>query len=263
VDQDSGANELEVAAAYDRPVGRYGERLAAGLIEAAELAAGMRVLDLGCGTGQLTRRLAALLGEDRVTAIDPSEEFVRCCRARVPGADVRVGVGERLPFPDGEFDGVLSQLVVPLLSDREAGVSEMARVTRAGGVVAACVWDAARMPLLQAFWDAALAVAPERAGAFGEGGRVGYRSADVLALAWGEAGLGSIATGELEVSAEYESFDDLFAPFTAGSGNSGSVYRGLDDGGRERVRAHAFEALGAPPGAFELTAHAWWVRGRR
>jgi ubiquinone/menaquinone biosynthesis C-methylase UbiE len=85
---------------------------------------------------------------------------------RVPGADVRTGVAERLPFERGSFDSVLAQLVVPLMDDREAGVREMTRMARRGGVVAACVWDSTRMPMLRAYWDAALAVAPDRAGAF-------------------------------------------------------------------------------------------------
>lgn len=262
MEPDASASGLDAAAAYDRHVGRYGARLAAGLIAAAGLEPGMRALDVGCGTGQLTERLASVLGAENVAAIDPSEDFAAACRMRVPGAEVRVGIAERLPFADGAFDAVLSQLVVPLLTDRAEGVREMARVTRPGGVVAACVWDATRMPLLQAFWDAALDVAPGPAGAFDEGRRIGFRSADELAGAWCEAGLRPVVTGELEVQADYEGFDDLFRPFTAGSGNSGSVCRSLDPAGRERLRAGAFENLGRPAGAFTLTAHAWWVRGR-
>jgi ubiquinone/menaquinone biosynthesis C-methylase UbiE len=56
---------------------------------------------------------------------------------------VRVGIGEQLPFADGSFDVVLAQLVVQLMDDREVGVREMARVTRSGGTVAACLGLAA------------------------------------------------------------------------------------------------------------------------
>jgi ubiquinone/menaquinone biosynthesis C-methylase UbiE len=249
------------AAAYDRHVGRYGSQLAEGLIAAAGVRPGQGVLDVGCGPGPLTAALAGLVGAGRVAAVDPSEQFVAACRARVPGADVRVGAAERLPFEDGSFDAVLAQLVVPLMEDREAGVREMARVARPGGAVAACVWDSTTMPMLRAYWDAALAVAPERAGAFDEGRRVGYPSPEQLGNLWAAGGLTDVRTGETLVRASYRDFDDLFAPFTAGTGNSGSVYRSLDDRGRDRLRADAFRRLGQPAGGFTLTARAWWVRG--
>lgn len=108
--------------------------------------------------------LAERLGPASVSAADPSEPFAQTCRARVPGVEVVVAGAEALPFADGSFDAVLSQLVVNLLSDPEAGVREMARVSRSGGVVASCVWDyAGEMTLLRAFWDAARKVAPEGA----------------------------------------------------------------------------------------------------
>ncbi len=164
------------ADAYDRHVGRYGAKLASALVEVADVQPGQRALDVGCGPGPLTRVLAERLGADNVAAVDPSEPFVAACRSRVPAADVRVAVAEELPFAANEFDVVLAQLVVQLMDDRDRGVREMARVARPGGVVAACVWASRAMPLLQSFWDAALAVAPEQAGALDEGRRVGYPS---------------------------------------------------------------------------------------
>jgi hypothetical protein len=148
------------------------------------------------------------------------------------------------------------------MEDRDAGVREMARVARRRGVVGACVWDATTMPMLSAYWDAALVVAPDRAGAFDEGRRIGYPRAEQLEELWRAAGLSAVRTGATLVHAAYADFDDLFAPFTAGSGNSGSVYQSLDPAGRERLRAAAFRRLGEPAGAFHLTARAWWVRGQ-
>ena len=117
---------------YDRFMGRYVPRLAVALADAAGVRAGMRVLDVGCGPGGLTRELAARVGEDHVAAIDPAEQFAAACRARNPGADVRVGAAEELPFDDGEFDAALSSLVIAFMRDADAGAREMARVTRPG-----------------------------------------------------------------------------------------------------------------------------------
>ena len=228
------------AEAYDRHVGRYGAQLAAGLVDVAGIRSGQRALDVGCGPGPLTRVLA---------------------EPRVPGADVRVGTGEHLPFATGEFDVVLAQLVVQLMEDRDAGVREMARVARPGGVVAACVWDWETMPLLRSFWDAALAVAPERAGALSEGERVGYRRPEELAALWEAAGLLKVSTGELGASVEYDSFDELFRPFEAGAGRSGACFGSLEAADRRRLRDTAREILGEPDGSFRLAARAWSVRG--
>jgi SAM-dependent methyltransferase len=164
----------ELAEAYDRHVGRYGAQLAAELIHVAGLRGGQRTLDVGCGPGALTRALADTLDAGHVAAVDPSEAFVAACRERVPGADVRVGVGERLPFDDDAFDAVLAQLVVQLMDDREVGLREMVRVARPGGVVAACVWDSTTMPVLRSFWDAAHDIVPERTAELDEASQVGY-----------------------------------------------------------------------------------------
>jgi SAM-dependent methyltransferase len=248
------------AEAYSHGVGRYGAQLAAGLIRAAGIRPGQRALDVGCGPGPLTGPLADLLGTENVAAIDPSEPFVEACRARAPGADVRVGVAERLPFGADEFDAVLAQLVVQLMEDRDAGVREMARVARPGGVVAACVWDARTMPLLRTFWDAALELGAERALELDDGRRVGYERPEELSELWISHGLSEVTTGEILVQADYEDFDDLFRPFAAGAGHSGACFTSLDEPDQRRVRAEARRRLGAPDGPFTLSARAWWVR---
>jgi SAM-dependent methyltransferase len=227
----------------------------------ASVRRGQRALDVGCGPGPLTVVLSDRLGASNVAAIDPSEPFVEACRARVPGADVRVGVGERLPFEVGEFDVVLAQLVVQLMDDRFAGVREMARVACPGAVVAACVWDSSTMPLLRSFWDAALAVAPERAGELDDGQRVGYSHREELGELLDAGGLARVSTGDLMVSADYESFDDLFRPFAAGVGHSGACFSALADEAQARVRADARRRLNVEDGPFTLTARAWWARG--
>jgi SAM-dependent methyltransferase len=152
------------AEAYDRHIGRYGPALARALIEAANVSAGQRALDVGCGPGALTAVLSEVLGPNRVTAVDPSDPFVEACARRRPGVDVRVGSAEALPFADHSFDVTLAQLVLNFMNDPRAGVGEMGRVTRPGGVVAAAVWDyAGEMTLLRRFWDAAVSLDPDAA----------------------------------------------------------------------------------------------------
>ena len=249
---------------YDRHVGRYGPQLAAALMDAAGVAPGQRALDVGCGPGGLTHALAEKLGGPSVAAVDPSEPFAAACRVRVPRADVRLGVAEVLPFGDAEFDRVLSQLVLNFLTDPETGVREMLRVTRPGGKVAACVWDyAGGMTLLRAFWDAAVALEPELAGPLDEGTCMRHCHPDELRELWEDAGLAEVEVGELVVSAAYEDFDDLWAPFVTGVAPSGAYCASLDPTRQEALREELRRRLGSPPGPFRLSARAWYAVGEK
>jgi len=251
------------ADAYHRFVGRYTSVLADAMLEAAGVRSGMRVLDVGCGTGALAGQAARLVGARNVAAVDPSESFVEGCRARVPGADVRVAAAESLPFEDGAFDAVLAQLVVPFMGDAPRGVAEMTRVARPGGVVAASVWDyAGGMRLLRAFWDAAADVDPESA-ARDEGRLLRYANADELGALWSEAAVDDVVVTALEVEASYDDFDDLWTPFLAGIGPAGAYTASLEPDEQEALRDQLRAQLGNPSGPFTLNATAWCVRGAK
>jgi len=123
------------AEAYDRHVGRYSPALARELIATAGVRPSERALDVGCGPGALTGELVALLGADAVAAVDPSEPFAAACAARNPGADVRVASGEALPFADGAFDLVHSNLCLQWCDDPGLALAEFGRVLRPGGLL--------------------------------------------------------------------------------------------------------------------------------
>jgi SAM-dependent methyltransferase len=248
---------------YDRFIGRYGPALGDATLEYAGVRSGMRVLDVGCGSGALAGQAAAVVGEGNVTAVDPSESFVEACRKRVPDADVRVASAESLPFAEGAFDAVLAQLVVPFMNDAPKGVAEMVRVAKPGGVVAASVWDyAGEMRLLRAFWDAAAAIEPESA-TRDEGRLLRYAAPDELGALWSDAGLGDVTTTALDVEASYDDFDDLWNPFLAGIGPAGAYTASLEPDGQQALRERLRANLGDPEGPFALTARAWAVSGRK
>jgi ubiquinone/menaquinone biosynthesis C-methylase UbiE len=249
------------AEAYDRWVGRYSLHLAAALVEFAGIEPGMKALDVGCGPGALSAALVGRLGATNVYAVDPSEPFVEACRARLPGVNAIVAAAESLPFPDGEFDAALAQLVVNFMRDPEAGVREMGRVTRRGGVVAACVWDyGGEMKLLRAFWDAAREVEPER-GAAADESRMTFATPEELTELWRRAGLTDVRSGELVVGAAYENFEELWSPLSSGIGPAGAFWKVLDESGRAALHDAYRARLGVGDEPFELTARAWAVAG--
>jgi ubiquinone/menaquinone biosynthesis C-methylase UbiE len=248
---------FDVAAdGYDRFMGRYSVLLSPQLADLAGVEAGQRALDVGCGTGMLTAELAVRLGPGAVAAIDPSESFVTAMRERHPDVDVRHGTAEQLPFADATFDVALAQLVVAFMTDAAAGVRDMVRVTRPGGVVALSMWDLAggRAPI-SPFWKAALALDPT---ATRERPLVGGREGEIVSLL-ADAGLAEITQTELSATIEHPTLDDWWRPFAHGGGPVGTYIRTLDADRRAALREGCRDLLGDGP--FALQTWAWAARG--
>lgn len=244
------------ASAYDSFMGRYSVLLAPQLADLAGVAPGQRALDVGAGTGALTTELVTRLGATSVAAADPSTPFVGSMRHRFPEVDVHEAPAEALPFPDDTFDVTIAQLVVQFMSDPIAGVTEMARVTRPGGVVAACVWDhgGGHGPL-SPFWNAVRDLDPSAAG---EAASVGVSEGD-LTTVFSTAGLRDVEESALSVAVEHPTFEEWWGPYTLGVGPAGAYVAGLSDDDRAKLREHCREVF--PPAPFVLTAQAWAARG--
>lgn len=248
---------FDVAAeAYDRFMGRYSRLLAPQLADLAAIRAGQRALDVGCGPGALTEELVARLGLTSVAAVDPSAPFVAAARFRHPGIEVLEASAEALPFDDAAFDAALAQLVVHFMADPVAGLEEMRRVTRSGGVVAACVWDLAGGHAPHSvFWRAARDLDPE---VEDEGELAGARQGHLVRL-FAEAGLRDISETVLAVSLEHPTFEEWWEPYNAGVGPPGAYLASVDARRREELRERCRALLPEPP--FTVVARAWAVRG--
>jgi ubiquinone/menaquinone biosynthesis C-methylase UbiE len=251
------------AETYDRFVGRYSYGLTDALVQAAGIAPGSSVLDVGAGTGAGTVRLVELVGPERVVAVDPSEHFLVGLRARFPQVDARLASAESLPFTDDSFDAAVAQLVVNFMSDPDAGVAEMRRVTRPGGFVAASVWDyPGEMTLLRVFWEAAAELDADRVRDVDERTRMRFGRQGELEELWRRVGLEDVEGGEITVAGDYESFDDLWEPFTRGVGPAGRYAAQLDPERQAALKEEFRRRLSVPDGAFQLSARAWFAIGR-
>ena len=242
--------------AYDRFMGRYSTPLAVPFADFAGVVSGQHVLDVGSGPGALTAELVSRVGPSAVSAVDPSEPFVEVLRERQPEIAVQQATAEELPFPDETFDAVLAQLVVHFMDDPIAGLREMSRVAREGGVVAACVWDyGGQSGPLGPFWKIARELDSNAAD---ESERAGTAEGDLTRL-FHAAGLDATEEGVLPVEVHHPTFEDWWEPYTLGVGPAGDYVASLDDDRRERLRALCEERLPAP---FVLSARAWATRAR-
>ena len=249
---------FDVAAeAYDRFMGHYSVLLAPAFADFAGARAGARALDVGCGPGALTAELVERLGAGNVAAADPSEPFAAAARERHPGVEVAVAPAEALPYGDDAFDVAAAQLVMPFMADPVAGLREMARVTRPGGTVAACVWDhIGEQTPLATFWRA---VRERDPGARSETAQAGAGEGRLPAL-FAEAGLPEAEEHALTVSRELSGFDEWWQPFTLGVGPAGAYVAALDDDGRAALRERCRGELGDGP--LTITGRAWAVRAQ-
>ena len=243
------------AEAYDRFMGRYSTPLAPRFLDFAKVGSGP-VLDVGCGPGALTSVLVERFGADAVAAADPSEPFVVAARERHPGVRVELAPAEAMPFDEGQFAASLAQLVVHFMSDPIAGIHEMTRVTREGGVVAACVWDLAggRAPL-GPFWKAARQLDPD----VDDESRLAGAREGHLAELFDAAGVREIADGAISVSIEHATFDEWWEPYTLGVGPAGTHVARLDEAQRAALRDRCRDLL--PDAPFTIEARAWAARG--
>jgi hypothetical protein len=143
------------------------------------------------------------------------------------------------------------------MRDPEQGVREMARVTRPGGVVAACMWDIAGggMTMLRLFWTAVREVDPD---AQGERRMAGTVEGDIVERLE-RAGLDDVTGSALIASADYGGFDDFWEPFTLAIGPAGQYLRSLTDDRRAIVREACRAVL--PDQPFTLDARTWCARG--
>ncbi len=254
------------ASGYEQLMGRWSQKLAQLFIDFAGLADGEKILDVGCGTGSLTFALAKVAALGEITAIDYSPIFVEAAirRNTDPRIKIRQADACALPFENGTFDRALALLVLHFVPEAGKAVSEMHRVVRPGGVVAAVVWDhLGGMPGMRMMVDTVAALS--------EGGRqlrARYCFQPMvqpgeMKRTFVEQGLADVTETELMIRMDYQNFDDYWAPIAAGEGPLGKYMTTLDPA--ERVRTDtavrdAYEA-GRPDGPRSFANVAWAVRG--
>lgn len=258
------SDRWSTAEAYEDFMGRWSRPLAARFVEWLGLPAGIRWLDVGCGTGALSAAVAELASPGAILACDSSESFVWCARDGARGDPVSFVVCDAgaLAVRDGRFESVCSSLALNFFPDPETAVEEMLRCVGAGGCVSACVWDYAEgMELLRRFWEVATEL-DHGAAAVDERTRFPLCRPEALDRLFRTAGLREVRGDSIEVEMEFAGFEDLWRPLLGGTGPAPSYVATLDERRRAILARELERAL--PPhsnGAIRLRARAWAVRG--
>jgi SAM-dependent methyltransferase len=252
---------------YEMQMGRWSRRLAEPFLDFAGLGDGERLLDAGCGTGNLAYAASRRCARLRVVGVDVSVPYVEHARRR--GEDPRLAFEVAdvcaLPFDDASFDRVLSMLVLHFVPRAPQAIAEMVRVARPGATVGATVWDnRGGVVNGRIFWDTAAAMFPEgsteRARHFA---RPMTRPGE-LAGALAAAGLVGVEATELAIRMEFASFADYWAPFDGRDGPVAAWVGRLAPDARERLRDAVRDAYldGDPDGPRSFAAIAWAAKGR-
>jgi SAM-dependent methyltransferase len=253
------------ADAYEAYVGRWSRLVAPRFLDWLAVPPGKRWLDVGCGTGELSRAILMTCDPAEVVGVDPSLPFVAHATTLTPDprATFRKGDAQHLPVDHGSFDAVVAGLVLNFVPDQPAALREMRRAAGPAGVVAAYVWDYADgMQLMSHFWDAAVEQAPEAA-ALREDLRFGMCRPEPLRQLFGAAQFADVAVEEIVVPTVFADFDDYWRPFLGGQGPAPAYAMSLSGEDRAALRERLRARLPTEDdGSIRLTARAWAVRGR-
>jgi len=250
--------------AYEQFMGRWSWNVAARFLEWLNRASNQRWLDVGCGTGALTRAISAVAEPRTVVGIDPSFGFVQFANQQPNKASYLAADAGALPVVDEAFDAVVSGLALNFMPEPHQALLEMRRVVKQDGLVAAYVWDyAGKMEYLRYFWDAAVEL-DAKAGALHEGRRFPICQPEPLNQLWQSAGLNNVKVDALEIPTVFDTFESYWKPFTQGRFPAPNYVSSLDETQRGDLRDRLCTALPtASDGSIHLTARVWGVRGYR
>jgi SAM-dependent methyltransferase len=247
---------------YNKIMGRFSASLAEQFIAFTGHRPGEKILDVGSGTGSLSFALAARGDHREIVGVDVGEPFVAYASAhnKDPRTRFELADATALPFADASFDRTVSQLVLQFLPEPLKAVKEMRRVTRPGGTVAACVWDAyGGQPHIRMLWDTASTL-----GLLKQHSIIRSLSTEgEMAAAWRTAGLVDVVPGEIAMRFVFQDFEDYWSPYLGGDGPLGEMVMGLSPSDRALLESRMREIYvsNRPDGPRSFIASAWICKG--
>jgi len=255
------AIRFDDGAAYERMMGVWSALAGDVFLDWLAPPSGLRWIDVGCGNGAFTQRIAERCAPASLLGIDPSEAQLAFARSRPVGglAEFRVGDAMALAVPAASYDAAVMALVITLVPDPAKGTAEMARAVAPGGFVAAYIWDFPGggfpfEPILAPMRAMGLSMAPlPRADAAGLAALEGL---------WTGAGLTGIETRVIVVERTFASFEDFWE--TGVLTNSVRIpFQALAPAEGEKLKARVRENLRSDAaGRLTLSGRANAIKGR-
>ena len=249
---------------YERFMGRWSTPVARKFLDWLAVSPDSTWLDVGCGTGTLTRLILETGQPNEVIALDSSPEFIAYAQQSIPNPKVRfqVGLAQALDLEANVVDAVVSGLVLNFVPQPERAVAEMIRVAQPGGTVGIFLWDYAEgMQMLRYFWDAAVKL-DRSAAAYDEGVRFPICRAGQLEALVKETGLQQVEALAIDVWTVFQNFADYWYPFLGNVGPAPGYVMSLSPQDRQALEDKLRETLpAAEDGLISLTARAWAVKG--
>lgn len=247
-------------AGYERHMGTWSRFVGDVFLDWLAPQPASRWVDVGCGNGAFSERIVERFKPTEVQGIDPSEGQLAFARTRPAArlAKFRQGDAMALPFPDSSFDIAVMALVIFFVPDPAKGLSEMARVLRPGGTMAAYAWDmfGGGFPLEPIFVELrAIGIAPPKAPSE-DASRM-----EALRALWSAAGATDIETRVIRVQRTFASFEEFWS--IAMTSSVGTVIKKIPAADAAGLKSRVRERLPADAdGRVTGTAHANAIKGR-
>jgi len=249
---------------YERFMGRWSALVAQKFIEWLAVPPGGSWVDIGCGTGSLTKLILETKEPKEVVAIDSSSEFISHARRSIANPIVRfqVGLAQALELESNSVDAAVSGIMLNFVPEPKTAITEMIRVTKPGGYIGIFLWDYAEgMEMLRYFWDAAVEL-DGNAKKYDEGIRFPLCQKGQLESLVEETNLKQIEAKAIKVTTLFQNFDDYWLPFLGTVGPAPSYNMSLSRKDRQKLENKLRESLPvADDGSISLMARAWAVKG--
>ena len=253
-------------AAYEYYVGRWSRLIARLFLKSLEIPPDSRWLDVGCGTGILSKTILDIASPYSVVGVDSSEEYIEfaCLQIHDQRIAFHLGDAHSLPVEPAAYDTVVSGLVLNFVPQPSLALSAIIRAVRLGGTVAAYVWDYAhQMQFIRYFWDAPVTL-DRTITVLDEGRRFPLCHQEPLGQMFRNADLEKVKVWSIDIATTFSNFDDYWSPFLGGQGPAPAYTMSLSEEKRIALREYIRKILPiAPDGSIPLIARAWAVLGAR